>query len=293
MGWGNDLGLNLDDPETLTTLEFAELNRRHSHGVVGNYPDGYPIWRMFAAFRPDVLKRHRMTMVGWGKTHAPTGMMAVAGIADLHLYVVLNFQTGVWYELPLARHQGYSREQVLDIFAVANLNTVGIGVTDAACPENLATLRDWPQEIENPVEFPDGWSVDPEAFRSGMDFSEPEVSDDDIANIKSWYERNLGELPGYVSHLIEYDPVYLKVHRNRWEHAIKALPKQMMPYLLLHLDLARGFGDAVREDVLLAKAFGMTKEQVISTISFAAMVYGGFGAVALADRVSGDILKAW
>jgi hypothetical protein len=40
----------------------------------------------------------------------------------------------------------------------------------------------------------------------------------------------------------------------------------MRPYLLLHHDLCRGFAPGVRENLLLAKAFGMNRRQVLDAI---------------------------
>jgi hypothetical protein len=294
--WGEDLGLNLDEPETLTTVEFAELNRRHPHGLVGNYPDGFPSWSLFAAFRPDLIKRHRINWRSWARENADSGIPGVlGGVSDVHLYLLLDYQTGVSYMLPMLRYAGLSRAEVMDLFAVATLNTVAMGIVDAASPETHACLRDWP-EVDvgaRDAVFPAGWEADPEAFRSGMDFSQPETTAADLRALTSWYEKRLGEVPPYVKFYAEHQPMSLKAQRARWETAIKVLPRQMMPFLLLHFEMTRGFGDGIRENVLLAKAFGMSKAQVLATISYGALVNGGVASVSLVERVAGDVIRSW
>ena len=93
-----------------------------------------------------------------------------------------------------------------------------------------------------------------------MDFSEPGASAADLDALDDWYARTIGEVPQHVQFLRRNRPGLLKAHRNRYENAIsESLPKQMLPYLLLHYDIYRGFAAVSGENLLLARACGLTR----------------------------------
>jgi hypothetical protein len=125
-----------------------------------------------------------------------------------------------------------------------------------------------------------------------VDFTSAEASADEVAQIQDWYLKTLGEIPRYVRFLALYRPRLLKAYRNRFEHAIRdGLPKQMMPYLLLHYNGLRGFRDGIREAVLLGRAMGMTRIALLDAIAWD-MLYGGVDTISIADEAAGDILSA-
>jgi hypothetical protein len=143
--------------------------------------------------------------------------------------------------------------------------------------------------VDKPSRWPPGWSFDAHAFQSGADFTSPDATKGEIDRIQDWYTTTLGEVPRHVRFLAKYRPQFLKAYRSRFETAIRlALPKQMMPYLLLTFAVTRGFRDGIRESILMARAFGMTRAQVLDAICGA--LYGGMDAVGLADEAAGDII---
>ena len=83
----------------------------------------------------------------------------------------------------------------------------------------------------------------------------------------------------------------LKSWRNRYENILFELPKQVMPYSQLHFNVMRGWADGIRESVLLARAFGMTKEQVYEPL-FSPMVNTGPEAYTIVSQAAGDVLAA-
>jgi hypothetical protein len=64
-----------------------------------------------------------------------------------------------------------------------------------------------------------------------------------------------------------------------------------MPYSQLHFNVMRGWADGIRESVLLARAFGMTKEQVYEPL-FSPMVNTGPEAYNIVSQAAGDVLAA-
>jgi hypothetical protein len=54
----------------------------------------------------------------------------------------------------------------------------------------------------------------------------------------------------------------------------------------------RGFEPGIRENVLLSRGFGVTKDDVLDEIN-AALIFGGMEAVEAVDRAVGDVFDTW
>jgi hypothetical protein len=156
----------------------------------------------------------------------------------------------------------------------------------ATCSDSLRSYEDPPSDGR----FPPNWSFDPQAFASGMDFSTPTVSEEDVERLRDWYTQTIGMVPRYVDFLARHRPGLLKAYRDRYEHAIRdSLPKQMLPYLMLDYNVVRGFSEGIRENVLLGRALGMTREQLLDAIC-GAVLYAGAEALSIAEEAAGDVL---
>ena len=140
--------------------------------------------------------------------------------------------------------------------------------------------------------YPDGWTPDPAAFDSGLDFSTKELTAAELKSLEAWYMRWMGEIPPYVSFAAQYNPTMLKAYRNRFEHLVTELPKQIVPMTLLHYNVSRGSAEGVREHILLAKGFGVTRDDVQKTI-YSAMVNAGMEALSLVNSVARPIFDRW
>src|SRR5262249_55954685 len=147
---------------------FAE-----AHGQLLGYPDGLPVYRLFhETGRPDVLKRLRLQLRAFPQ--GADGRPRTPGLlADLHSYVLVNFQIGVEYAIRLAHRLGYTRDEVMDVFAVATFHTCSRGLSDTCLnPTAMEEVSDWPAEGGGDrVAHPDGWVREPEALSSGLDFT--------------------------------------------------------------------------------------------------------------------------
>ena len=114
---------------------------------------------------------------------------------------------------------------------------------------------------------------------------------DDKRALFHWYEMTLGEVPRSVRLLAVHDPDYLKAWRAKLEATLRgALPKQLLPYILIHYNVNRGFKDGIREAVLLGRAWGMTKAQVTHAMTFAVGYMAGIDALYIVDDAVGDLL---
>ena len=63
----------------------------------------------------------------------------------------------------------------------------------------------------------------------------------------------------------------------------------MLPYLLLNHSAVKGDEDAIRENVLLGRALGMTSEQLLDSIGLA-VLFAGVEVLGPVERCAGDEL---
>ena len=54
-----------------------------------------------------------------------------------------------------------------------------------------------------------------------------------MKNLTEWYETTVGFLPNSIKFGLKHNPEFVKVNRAKWEVAIKTLPKQVAPYMML------------------------------------------------------------
>lgn len=272
-------GMNLLEPDVTTDEEIAQFRRFYAFAKK-EQNKSYEFW---LEFRPDVLKRHKLRTAT--RTVGPG--YPIPALAALHQYVITAFSDGIGYEIELARTMGARRGDILDTISVAFIHSGHPGMYQVT--EHADALRNY-TEVPDAERFPPNWSFDPGAFDSGMDYSAREASAEDLRRLTDWYERVLGEVPKHVTFLAQHRPDLLKAYRNRYEHAIReSLPAQMLPFLMLHHNVVRGFRDGIRENVLLARALGMTRPQVLNAICLAEL-HGGAEVLDVVAEAAGDVL---
>ena len=275
-------GLDVTNPD-VTTQEEIEAYRAEYLGTNKGLLDSFEFW---LEFRPDVLKRHKARTRHFRTAKEPDRPL-VQILAAIHAYTIRAFPEGVAYEIRLAQSLDARRSDILDTLSVAWIHSGHRGMYAAAAYSDY--LRTY-EDPESTPRFPDGWDFDPRAFDSGMDFATRDATAEDMAALQDWYRRTLGEVPPYVRFLATHRPGLLKAYRDRYEHAIRdSLPKQMLPYLMLNHNVVRGFRDGIRENVLLGRALGMTREQLLDAICFA-VLDAGVNALDVVEDAAGDVL---
>lgn len=275
-------GLELLNTDAVTAAELAEF-RRFYDATKGSQNKSYEFW---FEFRPDVVKRHKARTRQW---HLGEGE-AVQALTQLHQYVIEAFHDGIDYETRLAQTYGASKTDILDTISVAFIHSGHPGMYAAS--QYAEYLRAY-EEGSRDKAFPSGWTTDYSVFRSGMDFSSLTATPDDLRSLRDWYMRMTGEVPASVEFMAAHRPDLLKAYRNRYEHAIRdSLPAQMLPYMLLHYNTYRGNAEGIRENVLLGRALGLTRTQVLDAI-LAAVLHGGSEVLGLVQRTAGDLLPGF
>ncbi len=250
-----------------------------------------PAFEFWLELRPDVLKRYRANFRREVSSEEEKSRPLPHVLAMLHYYSVVGYGDGVLFEMKLAQTEGATRGECLDAIAFAFIDAGPMGM-DAAAKTSLEFMKSWQDAKEPPAagRWPPGWSFDRNAFRSGMDFSSPQASKQDLQALQDWYQTTLGEVPKYVQFLAKHRPNFLKAFRNRYENALRdGLPKEMVPYMLLFLNVCRGFRAGIREAVLLGRSFNMTQAQLADAICWASY-YGGMDGISIAQEAAGDLL---
>lgn len=212
-------------------------------------------------------------------------------IQQLHSYMVLGWETGIRNQFRVLRRLGFTRAQIMEIVMFGRLvaGMRGLGHVYHAVGD---VLPDYADGHGNPA-FPSGWAADPEAFKAGLDLSVRSLTESDRSNVQAWYERTIGYVPKSVQFGMRWDPQVFKMHRAMWERAIKTLPKQVAPYLMLRDATLSGEREALREAALLGKAWGLTPDWIIRGITQTMHYFTGLRGLYVAHDAVNDILENW
>jgi hypothetical protein len=279
----NSRGLELGDLENVSGPEVSAFADFYNT-VLGHRHIGLDLW---LDTRPDVLKRYRQ----YSDTATPRTFEddhRITGAGFTTFYAVVGYDVGVRYAVRMMQVAGLTRSQVYETLAVCFLVGGPRGMETIAL-----ALKDY-QWLEpgRPATFPDGWAHRPEFLRSGLDFSTRSVSAAETELMRTWYVRTLGEVPPYVELLLELRPELLKAYRNRYENLLRELPTEFIPASLLHYDVIRGFGEGIRENVLLLRALGVGRELVVN-IAGSASLNGGMAGFSVMAKAAADVLRNW
>jgi hypothetical protein len=283
-----DDGLNTDDLEHTAQEEIdAHLTRL--------WRNRGPLYAISAISimldnRPDFAKLHRRGASLFGRPEPVDEL--VGGLGNLFAYIHMGFEVGIFNEVRNRQRQGVSKAQFMELVMLAQLSAGirGLQVVYNAVGQLLPGFQD----RSTPAVFPDGWAPDPDASRCGLDLTTRELTPADVQNLNAWYTNTLGEVPAYVSFAAQQHPRFLKAVRAKWEAAFRgALPKQLIPYLMLRHNTMFGVRDGIREAALLGKAWGLSREWVVKGTTQSAYYFGGLGVLNVVDEAIGDILVAW
>jgi hypothetical protein len=168
----------------------------------------------------------------------------------------------------------------------------GLGHTFHALEDMLPVWADPPSlpSDYDALVWPDGWAADPEAFQCGLDMSTPTCTDADKQNIAAWYESTIGHYPKSIQWAMRHNPDWVKANRAKWEVAIKTLPKQVAPLMMIRHNCVVENREGLREAVLLAQAWGFTPELIARSIIITANYFSGFEGLHVAEQAVGDLL---
>ena len=240
-------------------------------------------------YAPAFAKLHRLASDLFGRPD-PVNILLL-GTQNIASYVMLGWETGIFNQFNSNRRNGLSKEENMELVMFTQLyaGMRGLGHVYRAVGDVLPAFG--PPTVA--PSFAAGWAPDPAAFKSGLDLATREMTAADRENLTNWYEEAIGYVPNSIAFGLKYHPDFVKVNRAKWEVAIKTLPKQFAPLLMIRLNMMSGSVEGLREAVLLGKAWGISKTHVISSISASVMFFTAFEGYHTAYQAVDDVLENW
>jgi len=237
-------------------------------------------------YAPEFAKLHRWGSDLFGRP-TPENIITLS-MQNIHSYMMFGWETGILNEFITLRRNGMPLHQIMELVMFSQLyaGMRGLGHVYRAVGDMLPVFA----EPTTNVVFPEGWAAGPDAVTAGLDFATREMTPVDLANLSSWYERTIGFVPKSIQFGLKHNPQFVKVNRAKWEVAIKTLPKQVAPYLMLRHHTITGSRDGLREAALLGKAWGMTPHWIIQAITGTAMYFTGFEGLYAAYEAVDDLV---
>jgi hypothetical protein len=248
--------------------------------------------------RPDALKRHRLhnnvMMAGSGLREPMPRTSPIWTVVWGHWYAAVGDAPRTMVDIAAARERGSTKAEVSHWLALGQFH--GPNWFDAAAGIAEAYMRAWDPDDGAPgLQWPEGWRTDPDVFRSGIDFLHFDESraEDEVELIRVWHRRWQGEVPAYVDFFGKRWPTLLRAFRARYETVTDGpLPCQMVVLLELDVALKRTRPDAVRRALRMAKALGLTEDQVVQLLAFTQRLLGDDSIDAALPGID-DILDDW
>jgi hypothetical protein len=287
-----DDGLNLSVLDETTRVEIDTYLgvMRRSHAPLYEMTSN----ALWLDSRPDFVKLHRRGARIFGRVDGVLDPVRgpLTGLSLLFDYILLGWEDGILNQIDSLKFRKISKAQIMEIVMAAQ---IWGGMKSLQCVYRAANvyLREY-QDSPTPALFPPGWAPDADAFKSGLDLSTLEFTGSDQANLWNWYQRTVGKVPRSVQFAATYNPAFLKAYRLKWENALRgALPKQMMPMLMLRNCAITGRREGMREAALLAKAWGVARPWIVYTVTHMAYYFIGLEGLYAAEDALGDLLADW
>jgi len=243
----------------------------------------------YARFFYEGLRTFRTRLEETGTETSNPVQLTVTSFQHLPMYILYGWETGIYNEFRHLQSRGLSKAQLLELVMFAQLQggMRGLQLVSNAVGKYLPDWRDGPGEVP----LPEGWAADPEAFKAGLDLSRRELTKTDRERVEAWFQGTIGYVPESVQFAMNYHPEFYKWHRARWEVIFQKLPKQTAPYVMIRQHMLTGNRQALREAVLLGKAWGITREWLVHGFVVTGY-YTGFEALSLAHEAVDDILQS-
>lgn len=277
-------GLEMKDLDHITPEEkeafkayYTKAQGRQHVGFnyfLDNYPPALKRYRLFAKYAAIPLDQQLI--------------LTATNFANIAWYAHINFPDGIRYLCHIQQDSArFTREQVDEGLSIAFF--LGGPQSTEIIATALQAHR-W-LDVEEPYDW-GGDTANSHLLGAGLDYSDERLLPGELEKIEAWYTKVTGGVPDYVRLLARHRPEALKAYRNRWENLLSTLPVQLIPLAAIKFDLYHGYGDLLREHVLLCKHLGVSRENTVQT-AISGSLYAGMECLNLFERTVGDILDSW
>ena len=141
-----------------------------------------------------------------------------------------------------------------------------------------------------------------DAFATGIDIGSDELSPAEAESMKAWYEQVHGsgnlDLVRYVPFMLEANPAALKRFRF-WADSVaggrglgEPLPAPLMAMVWLHFYSVNVFASGLLYEVIAARRWGASRQEVIDTITLG-WLHGGPNGIEAVATSTGEYIAAW
>jgi hypothetical protein len=237
---------------------------------------------------PGALKRYRLFASHVAIPYDQLLLQAATNFSNIAWYALTGFEEGIRYIVHLQQTAGRStRRQVWEGLAISFFHSGPNGSEVIA-----RALRDYEWlDPDEPADYGE-WNSNAHLLSSGLDFADPSLSREELDRLEAWYLRMVGDIPAYVRFLAKYRPAALKAYRNRYEHLVSSMPAQLVPLAAIKINGYRANAELLRENVLLARSLGVSKEDTLMVATSGA-IYGHMETLSMVERVAGDLFDSW
>ncbi|HEY2593377.1 MAG TPA: hypothetical protein VGK33_05720 [Chloroflexota bacterium] len=200
----------------LNNLDHTSQDEIDAH-LRFNWRNRGPLYEQYATslmsdYAPEFLKLHWRGAMAFHVHPSGAGpdfsFSIPNSVQKLHSYMMLGWETGILNQFRVLKRYDFTRAQIMEVVMYSRLaaGMRGLGHAYRAIGDLLPDYGDG----SGNVKWPAGWAADPDAFRSGLDLSTPDLTDADRAGLTGWYENTLGYVPKSIQFGMKWDPRLLK-----------------------------------------------------------------------------------
>jgi hypothetical protein len=216
------------------------------------------------------------------------------GLFLLHMYAATGNAQGTLYETVTCRLNGnFTKKQIIETLNFAFFAAGPPGGNSIA--ENMSMyLASWEDDRDNVITWPEGWVIDPDRFRSGIDHTTIGFTEPELVGLKDWHMALTGEVPRFVDTWARLRGAAYKANRARFEVTPgTTIPVQAYPLMSMLLAAYQERIPALRRALLICRHLGVKLQQVVEVLDLAFQYEGEQKmACVLTDEII-DLLEAW
>lgn len=216
------------------------------------------------------------------------------GLFLVHLYAVVGNPSGCLYEIVACRINGnFTKRQIIETLNFAWI-TSGPPGGNAVAQATADYLASWEDDRDNVLTWPEGWEVDPDGLKSGIDHFSMGFGEGELEKLKDWHLKMSGEVPRYVDLWARLRGAPYKANRVRYEVGPgETLPVQVFPLMIMHTAAFLEREPTLIQALKHCKALGVKLDQIVEVMDLNFLFGGEYKMAAVLTDPVVDMLESW